>query len=239
MITTILFDLDGTLLPMDQDVFIQTYSQKISKKAAPYGYDPKVLVDTIWKGTAAMVRNNGQQTNETVFWSVFAQVYGEEALKDKAMFDSFYENEFNQVQTVCGFQPKIPALIAKLKAADIRLVLATNPVFPQVATNHRIHWARLEPQDFVLYTTYENASYCKPNPAYYREILDTLHLFAEECIMVGNDVTEDMVAERLEMQVFLLTDCLINKNNTDISQYPHGDGDALTKYITQVCRFTD
>ncbi len=239
MITTILFDLDGTLLPMDQDVFIQTYFQKISKKAAPCGYDPKVLVDTIWKGTAAMVRNNGRETNETVFWNVFAQVYGEEALKDKAIFDSFYENEFSQVQTVCGFQPKIPMLIEKLKATGIRLVLATNPVFPQVATNHRIHWAGLEPQDFVLYTTYENASYCKPNPAYYREILDKLHLSAEECIMMGNDVAEDMVAEQLGMQVFLLTDCLINKNDTDITQYPHGDVDALTAYLTQACRFAE
>ncbi len=44
-----------------------------------------------------------------------------------------------------------------------------------------------------------------------------------------------MVAEQLGMQVFLLTDCLINKNDADISQYPHGDVDALTAYLTQVC----
>ena len=34
--------------------------------------------------------------------------------------------------------------------------------------------------------------------------------------MVGNDVGEDMVAEKLGMQVFLLTDCLINIKNVDV-----------------------
>lgn len=32
---TILFDLDGTLLPMDQEVFIKHYFGGITKKCAP------------------------------------------------------------------------------------------------------------------------------------------------------------------------------------------------------------
>ena len=63
-------------------------------------------------------------------------------------------------------------------------------------------------------------SFCKPNPDYYREILVNLGLNAEST--VGNDVNEDMIAQTLGMQVFLLTDCLINKENRDISQYPYG-----------------
>ena len=49
--------------------------------------------------------------------------------------------------------------------------------------------------------------------------------------MVGNDVDEDMAAKKVGMDVFLLTDCLINKENKDISSYPHGDFDALNEYI--------
>ena len=49
--------------------------------------------------------------------------------------------------------------------------------------------------------------------------------------MVGNDVNEDMVAGTLGMKVFLLTDCLINKENVDISQYPHGNYDDLLSYV--------
>ena len=49
--------------------------------------------------------------------------------------------------------------------------------------------------------------------------------------MIGNDVSEDMIASKLGMRVFLLTDCLINKHNEDISIYLGGDFDALFKFI--------
>ncbi len=237
MITTILFDLDGTLLPMDQDVFAGAYFKGLARAAAPHGYESAKLIDTIWKGTAAMVKNNGERTNEEAFWAYFASVYGTDALGDTVIFDEFYERDFDKVQAVCGYNPRVPALIAELKEAGVRLVLATNPIFPKVATDRRIRWAGLSPDDFVYYTTYENARRCKPNPDYYRDILTACGLTAEECIMVGNDVAEDMFAETLGMQVFLLTDCLINKKNADISRYPHGDIDALRACVRTLIPF--
>ncbi len=231
MITTIFFDLDGTLLPMDQDTFAAAYFQGLAAAAAPHGYEPRKLIDTIWQGTAAMVKNNGERTGEEAFWAHFAHVYGPDALADTVIFDRFYEEDFWRVQSVCGFDSRVPALIAELQAAGMRLVLATNPIFPRVATESRIRWAGLSPADFAYCTTYENSCRCKPNPDYYRDILATLHLSAEECIMVGNDVEEDMVAETLGFGVFLLTDCLINKKNRDITRYPHGNIDALTAFL--------
>ena len=49
--------------------------------------------------------------------------------------------------------------------------------------------------------------------------------------MVGNDVQEDMIAETVGMKVFLLTDCLINRNGADISVWPHGGFDDLLRWI--------
>ena len=63
-ITTVLFDLDGTLLPMDQDVFTTGYFKSLCKKVAPLGYEPEKLVKAIWAGMAAMVKNDGSETNE-------------------------------------------------------------------------------------------------------------------------------------------------------------------------------
>ena len=91
--------------------------------------------------------------------------------------------------------------------------------------------AGLVPEDFALYTTYENSTFCKPNPAYYLEIARTLHVQPEECLMVGNDATEDMAAREVGMDVFLLTDCLINAKNRDLNAYPRGDFAALNAYI--------
>ena len=58
-IQTVLFDLDGTLLPMDQNVFVKSYLGRIARAMAVHGYDPDKLVKAIWSGTDAMVRNDG------------------------------------------------------------------------------------------------------------------------------------------------------------------------------------
>ena len=230
-IKMILFDLDGTLLPMDQDVFVKQYFGLLAKKLAPHGYDAKKLVDSIWAGTAAMVRNNGECTNEQAFWNCFAQLMGEHTRKDEPIFDDYYRNEFNSVQQVCGFNPMAAETVKRAKQLGFRVALATNPLFPAIATENRMRWAGLDADDFELYTTYENAHFCKPNLEYYKEILAKLNVPAEECLMVGNDVGEDMITEKLGMKVFLLTDCLINKSGADISAWPHGGFAELTAYI--------
>ena len=125
-----------------------------------------------------------------------------------------------------------------MKEQGLRVALATNPIFPARATQWRIQWAGIQPDDFEFYTTYEDSYFCKPNLQYYRDVIARLNVLPEECLMVGNDVAEDMIAELLGMNVFLLTDCLINKQNQDISKYPHGDFSALRTYVETQIRGT-
>lgn len=231
-LTTVLFDLDGTLLPMDNDAFTKGYFKLLAAKLAPRGYDARQLVDAIWSGTAAMVENDGAQSNEAVFWRKFSHILGKQVLKDMPLFVEFYEKEFQAAKSLCGFNPDAAATVHTLKDMGFRVALATNPLFPAVATQSRIRWAGLEPEDFETYTTYENSKFCKPNPDYYREVAKTLHVQPEECLMVGNDATEDMAAAETGMQVFLLTDCLLNKQQKDISVYPQGSFCQLLEYIT-------
>jgi len=230
----VLFDLDGTLLPMNQDEFVNSYFSLLAAKLSQFGYDPKALIQAVWKGTQAMVKNNGKQTNEEVFWNCFANLMGEQARKDIPYFDDFYRHEFDEIQNSCGYNPNSKAVVNAVKQAGLRVILATNPLFPAIATEKRIGWAGLSPDDFEYYTTYENSHYCKPNLDYYREIMNWAQLNPSECIMVGNDVCEDMIARELGMHVFLLTDCLINKDNADISIYPNGNFDALLHYIKKL-----
>ena len=233
-ITTVLFDLDGTLLPMDQDRFVEAYFRLLAGKLAPRGYDPKELIDSIWSGTKAMILNDGAQNNEETFWADFTSRFGKEARNDLPLFDEFYRVDFLQVRQVCGFHPDAAKAVRLLQEKGIRLILATNPIFPAVATENRIRWAGLEPTDFELVTTYENSRFCKPNLNYYKDILSSRGLHGEECLMVGNDVSEDMVAAALGMEVFLLTDCLINKPNADINAYPHGSYPELLKRLNDL-----
>lgn len=230
-VKAVLFDLDGTLLPMDQEQFVKAYLSHMAAKMAPHGYDPKQLVETIWKGTAAMIKNDGSSRNENVFWNQFTNVFGQESLKDLPLFEEFYRKEFGLVREVCGHSPLAARVITRVQEKGLRAVLATNPIFPAIATENRMRWAGLSPEDFELYTTYENSRYCKPNPAYYRDILDRLGLSPEECVMVGNDVQEDMITQTMGMRVFLLTDCLIDREKTDLSRYPNGGFEQLLAFI--------
>ena len=233
-LTTILFDLDGTLLPMDQDKFIEIYFGSLVKKLVPYGYEPNKLIQSVMQGTAAMVKNNGEKTNEEVFWSLFSENYSQAYKKDEDLFEEYYKENFVQTKASCGFNSKAAEAVRALKAKGYRVALATNPIFPRIATEQRIRWAGLEPSDFELVTAYEQSSSCKPNPAYYKEILGKLGVSGEECLMVGNDAVEDVAATGVGMKVFLIPDCLLNKKKVDLSAYPQGDFDGLLGYVEEL-----
>ncbi|MBE6639042.1 MAG: HAD family hydrolase [Ruminococcaceae bacterium] len=229
---TILFDLDGTLLPMHQETFLKTYMGKLVAEMGPYGYEPKKLMQTIMLGIEAMVKNDGSQTNETAFWDTFTSVYGKESKNDLPKFEAFYQNTFPTVKSVCGFDPMANEVIKDAKARGYRVVLATNPMFPDMATDERIRWAGLDRSDFELVTTYENCTTSKPNPAYYLDVAKRVGADPKDCLMVGNDVGEDMIpAESVGMQVFLLTKYMINKDSIDVSRYPRGNFVDLLSFI--------
>lgn len=233
MLKAVLFDLDGTLLPMDQDEFVNGYFKFLAQTLAPRGYAPDKLIKAVWHGTQAMVKNDGTCTNEEAFWADFSALMGAHTLEDKPLFEDFYRYEFPRAKVFCGFAPAAKEAVGLVRSAGRRVILATNPLFPAIATEQRIRWAGLDPEELDRWTTYENCSFCKPNTEYYRALLDEAGLSAEECLMVGNDVGEDMIAETLGMKVFLLTDCLINKNNEDISRWPNGGFEELKAYLKE------
>ena len=230
-IKAVLFDLDGTLLPMDQDVFIRDYFTRLIRKAAPFGYDPALLERAIWQGSAAMVQNDGTRTNEDAFFEAFINIMGEGVRRHLYVFDEFYKNEFDEVRRVCGNTPAADGVVKLVRRLGLRAVLATNPLFPPAATRARIRWAGLDADDFEFITTYDNSSYCKPNLKYYLSICERLGLSPRECLMVGNDVRDDMAAGKVGMNTFLLEDCLINPMKEDVSNYSRGGFEELEENI--------
>lgn len=231
MIKAVLFDLDGTLLPMNQDLFVKLYFSGLTKKLQPFGYEPKKLIEAIYGGTMAMVKNDGAALNCERFWDCFVKLFGNSALNDIPIFDDYYKNEFNGAKAACGCNSHADDMVKLVKSTGVKVILATNPIFPRIATHMRISWAGLDKDDFDLITTYDNSHFCKPNPDYYREIISRFDLLPSECIMVGNDIGEDMVTQQLNMKTFLLTDCLIAENESDKDKYNHGGFDELELYL--------
>lgn len=230
-VTTVLFDLDGTLLPMELEEFTNTYFGLLAKQAAPYGYEPKSFIAAVWKGTGAMVKNDGSRSNADAFWQTFAAIYGEKALAQRPVFDAFYANEFNGARAATRPTPLAKRLVDGLRAKGVQVVLATNPLFPLVAVETRLGWLGLKGAGFAFITSYENSFYCKPNPRYFEEILKTIGKKPEECLMVGNDATEDLAARDVGIETYLITDCLVDKEGKDLTDVPHGTFAQLFDYL--------
>ena len=233
-IKAVFFDLDGTLLPMDQEIFIKAYLGGLVKTLAPKGYDPKGVADALWDSTRAMMKNDGVVSNEEVFWRSFCHILGDDVRSEETNLEIFYKGDFQLVKNVCGYKPKAKELVERIKAAGLTVVLATSPLFPKIATDSRIRWAGLEPTDFAYVTTYENSSYCKPNPVYYLDLCEKMGFDPKEVLMIGNDVGDDMVAADIGMKVFLLTDYLINRKEKDISGFRQGSFAELYNYIEEI-----
>lgn len=233
MINTFLFDLDGTLLPLDMERFLQIYFDEMAKKLYKV-VDPELTPKYIWEATEYMIRNTDMEiTNMEAFSIRFNQISKSSFEELLPLFDEFYQGEYLKTKEACSPNPMVREIIGLLKEKGIDLVLATNPLFPKNAINYRIQWAGLNPDDFIFITSYENMHACKPSIQYFQEILDIIGRSAEECMMVGNDVQEDMIAAKLGMKTFLLEDQMIHRNQEPICYDYKGSYIQLKNYIEE------
>lgn len=226
-IKAILFDLDGTLLPIDTDEFIRTYVKKISTYMSEY-VEPEVFVKQLWASTEKMIRSQeAHLTNQQVFDQDFFPVIGNEA-ELLPLLEQFYEEEFPKLAEFVSSHGFIPEMIQSAKDQGFRLVVATNPLFPRSAILQRIHWSGANPEDFEWITSYEISHFTKPNPGYFQEIVEQLGLRADECLMVGNDAQEDLVAQKVGLKTYLVTDHLIDRGTPPFT--PDGKGSMRDFY---------
>jgi FMN phosphatase YigB (HAD superfamily) len=210
MLDTILFDLDGTLLPLDMERFTAIYFEEMSRYFTDL-IEPKLLVNNIWTATNVMVNNTEYRTNETVFMEHFGMLIAGDLQTYRQRLDQFYDEGFLKTREAVVPNPAIPPAVALLREKGYRLVVATNPLFPEKAIYHRIHWAGFQPTDFSYISSYEQNHYCKPQPHFYREVLQAVGKTADQCLMVGNDAQEDLAAAAVGIATFLITDHLIHR----------------------------
>lgn len=217
MTTTILFDLDGTLLPMDTEEFVKKYFQELSSKMKSY-FTLEEITKTVWRSTKYMIdHEDATKTNEEAFFEDFYERVNLEAEVLNPIFEEFYEKDFNNIRKISTQNTHMIEAIQLLKEKGYTLVVATNPLFPEKSVFHRIEWAGLNKEDFTFITSFEKMHYCKPQIKFYEEILENIKKKPSTCMMVGNDIQEDMVAKEIGMKTYLIEDHVIghdfeNKN---------------------------
>lgn len=211
MAQALLFDLDGTLLPMDTEEFVMHYLANFASVIKEH-LDPELFKQALLKGTGAMISNlDPHKTNEQVFSDVFITLTKVDKESFWPLLHRFYEEDFPYLEKYTQPTPWAKKVVEEACNQNYRLVIATNPVFPERAIKERLKWAGVAQFPFEVITAYENSYFTKPHLEYYQMIIERLGLPASECIMIGNDVQEDMCASQLGMKTYLVEDCLIDK----------------------------
>ena len=228
---TVLFDLDGTLLPIEIDEFLERYFTLLTDEFTDLA-PPEEFIRFLYQATEKMLKNDGKKTNRQVFVEHFFKLIGVED-EDKVMkrFAHFYREKYPQLQKGIKIKPEAVKLVNLIKEQGFMMVIATNPLFPQSAIVERIKWAGLDSSDFSYITSYENMHYSKPDLNYYREILNKISREPEGCIMVGNDVQEDIIAGEIGMRTYLVEDFLIDRKEGDIKPDWRGTIAELYNYF--------
>ena len=192
MIKAILFDLDGTLLPNNEELFAKLYFKAFATKMAKYGYDPQKFVDGMQLGAKYIVLNDGKRTNEEVFKEGFNQVTGKDVNKDEDIVNDFYNNEYKESFPALDKDEDALKALIEAKNKGLKVILASNPLFPRIAYLNRAIYNDLKEEYFDEVTSYDLYHYAKPNPKYYEEILSRHNLKVDEVIFFGNSKKHDI-----------------------------------------------
>ena len=205
MLKAVLFDLDNTLIHFGERQFFQGYIPAITRVFADI-MPGDLFLERLLSSTGAVLKNNGQMLNVDCFMNAFCAGYEEHRDEFWRRFMTFYETEYDQFRSLASVPPGVRELLLQLREKSLKLVIASNPLWPSIAQNKRLAWAGLGDLQFDLITHVENMTYCKPKVEYYQEVCSMIGERPEACLMVGNDPVNDMVVAVIGMKTYLVTD---------------------------------
>jgi FMN phosphatase YigB (HAD superfamily) len=232
---TLLLDLDDTLLNTNMDAFIPAYFQALSGALADV-VDPQVMLMALMGGTKAMLVNmDPARTLREVFDDYFFPKLNSDPSNLQGRIDQFYDQVFPTLGSLTSPIPEAVRLVDWAFAQGHRVVIATNPLFPLKAIQHRLRWAGLPPEKypFALVTSYENMHFTKEAVAYYPEVLAQLGWPDDPAVMVGDDIDREVrPTQAAGMPVYL-----VRKHGevlTDPSGIPQGSLESFRAWLEKI-----
>ncbi|SHH40033.1 HAD family hydrolase [Thermosipho atlanticus] len=196
----IFLDYDGTIVETPEQDFMKLYFLELSKKSQlPIEYIYKMVMSSIEE----ILKN---QNPEKFLFDSFLEVIVSKDKYDREfwynLFFDFYENEFDKVGKVMKPNKK---LVEKIKTTNKKLIFASNPLFPEIATLKRIRFVGLKPENFTYIAHMENSHFAKPNPLFFKEIMEELNISPNECVMIG-DTEYDKSCEKVGIKFFHISE---------------------------------
>lgn len=204
-VKTLLFDFDNTLLVLDEDIFVKKYAMILSNRFNDY-FTTEEFVHHLLSGTRHMVEDRTAKPNHEKFLDYFVpKCNGVGRAEIYERFLEFYSGPFAKVGDETHPHPLTRELLELASEKGLEVVIATNPLFPEVAAVARLQWAGIRdlwPGTIRYITHAENSSFAKPQGEYFTEMLQNLGRTPEECLMVGNDYYNDGAASLVGVKFF-------------------------------------
>lgn len=195
MTLTLLLDLDDTLLDNDIHQFLPHYLKALGIQLSTH-VPPDKMARELLAATEGMIQNGyPDQTLEKAFDSRFYPRIGVPKDKLSALLTDFYENRFPELEGLTKPRPAAVDMVRSAFRRGFTVAIATNPLFPLRAIQHRLAWANLpvETYPFTLVTSFEKNHFAKPNPAFYAECMALLGWPEQPAVMVGNSLADDLI----------------------------------------------
>ena len=205
MLKAILFDLDNTLILFNESRFYEEYFHRIERRFADL-MPADIFRKRLISATHALLQNNGEMVNVEYFMNAFAEQFPDRRASLWNRFLSFYETDYDEIKVNLSLPNNLHKTFNKIVPSGVKLVLASNPIFPLNVQMKRLAWAGLDHYHFDLVTHIENMSYCKPRIEYYLEICRKINEPPQACLMVGNDPINDMIAAKAGLKTYLTDD---------------------------------
>ncbi len=194
MTVTLLLDLDNTLLKNEMGVFLPAYFRSLQKGLSPLVPEEIMLPVFLEAVQEMMGKEHIDRTLLDVFYEYFCRKTGAPRHEINRLADSYYKSAYQQLKTGTTVDPGAQQAVRIFVERGYSLVVATNPLFPRIAIEHRVQWAELPVENghFDLITSSEVFHFPKPYPAYYAEILGYLGWPDGPVVMIGNDPLNDV-----------------------------------------------
>ena len=206
MITTLLFDLDDTLLGNDMGTFLPAYFERLAQYFAGVAGSER-LIQELLSATQAMAANTDPERRLIeVFTDCFSEGTGWAPKDWQPRLEQFYAGRYGELRAVTTPRPEARSVVEWALAQGHEVAIATSPLFPLGAIHDRLRWAGLDDYPFALVTGVETSHFAKPLPEFYAEVLGRLGRRPDQALMIGNDWDNDIVpASALGMKTYWVT----------------------------------
>lgn len=229
MITTLLLDLDDTLLDNDIDHFLPTYLASLGDHMSHVA-PPEVFTRRLLQATQGMIANTDPQT--TLKQAFSERFYPSLNTSEDVLlpeFENFYTYDYPLLRPLTRRRAESQSLVERSLECGYEVVIATNPLFPEIAIKERLAWAGVpaEAYSYSLITSYETFHFAKPNMAYYAEILGRLGRPPHQAAMVGDSLDNDLKPARaLGMAAF-------HVSSTPADGFPGGPLQSVLRWLKE------